>query len=266
MVNEITNWSTALGGYFLAMKAANRSPGTIRQHRHYLHYLTDAHRFPWRVTTADLVAIIATDSWGGEAKKSARTVYRGFYKWAHGSGLTDQNPGLALPTVYVPQASPRPTPENLVLRVTNDPSTRVRLMAMLGAFEGLRAAEIAVVHQGDLSGDLLRVHGKGGKIRTVPIMHAALLSELQAVRGWAFPGRTDGHLTPGHVTRLLSEALGVGWTGHTLRHRAATKAYGGTHDLLAVGAMLGHSRPETTQRYVAIDQESVRAALRSAAA
>lgn len=33
-----------------------------------------------------------------------------------------------------------------------------------------------------------------------------------------------------------------GWTAHTLRHRMASVSYAGTRDLLAVGAVLGHSR------------------------
>jgi len=46
----------------------------------------------------------------------------------------------------------------------------------------------------------------------------------------------------------------------------ATMAYAGTRDLLAVGALLGHSRPETTQRYVKIPDDALREAARAAAA
>lgn len=119
-------------------------------------------------------------------------------------------------------------------------------MIGLAAFAGLRCAEIARVHGQDLAGDVLRVHGKGGKVRDVPVL-PRLLDRLQAVEGWAFPNGHGSHLTPGHVSRLLSRALPEGWTGHTLRHRLATAAYAGTRDLLAVSALLGHSRPELEQ-------------------
>jgi integrase len=66
------------------------------------------------------------------------------------------------------------------------------------------------------------------------------------------------------VSKLLSRALPPGWTGHTLRHRLATAAYGGTRDLLAVSALLGHSRPETTQRYVRLPDDAIRAAVAAA--
>lgn len=142
--------------------------------------------------------------------------------------------------------------------------TRTALMAQLAAYAGLRAAEISRVHGRDLVGDVLMVHGKGGKVRAVPIVRPELLEALEALDGWAFPNGRGSHLTPGHVSRLLSRAMPDGWTAHTLRHRMATVAYHGTRDLLAVGAVLGHSRPETTQRYVLLPDEALRAAVRAA--
>ena len=41
--------------------------------------------------------------------------------------------------------------------------------------------------------------------------------------------------------------------------------FAGTHDLLAVGAVLGHSRPETTQRYVRMPTDALTAAVAAAA-
>jgi len=107
------------------------------------------------------------------------------------------------------------------------------------------------------------VHGKGGKTRLVPLL-PIVTRLLEPRTGWAFPSPGGGHITPGHVTRLLSRALPAGWTGHTLRHRMATAAYAGTRDLLAVGALLGHSRPETTQRYVRLPDDALLAAVTSA--
>jgi integrase/recombinase XerD len=73
-------------------------------------------------------------------------------------------------------------------------------------------------------------------------------------------------LTPHWLGRTVSAALGSGLTTHTLRHRAATTAYAGTHDLRAVQEMLGHSKPETTAQYTAIPDSSIRAAVAAAAA
>lgn len=45
-----------------------------------------------------------------------------------------------------------------------------------------------------------------------------------------------------------------------------TKAYRGTRDVLAVARMLGHSRTETTQRYVQLDDGALIAAMNASAA
>ena len=45
---------------------------------------------------------------------------------------------------------------------------------------------------------------------------------------------------------------------HALRHRFATRAYELDHDVFAVQRLLGHARPETTQRYVATTEDRLR--------
>lgn len=143
---------------------------------------------------------------------------------------------------------------------------RVGTMAMLAAYCGLRRAEIARVHRRDLVGEELLIRGKGGKVRAVPVTSFELLRRLDCAVDWLFPNGQGDHLTPGHVGRLLSAAMPEGWTAHTLRHRMASVSYAGTRDLLAVGAVLGHSRPETTQRYIRLPDDALRAAVRAASA
>lgn len=258
-------WARPLGLYFTAMRSANRSPGTIRLHRFYLAHLAAQHRNPWRVTTADLQTILTTPSWGPSSMKSARTVYRGFYRWAHGEGLVDDWIGERLAAVRVRPGVPRPAPELVVQRVQGDVE-RIAFMAQLGAFGGLRAGEISRVGSWDLDVDVLTVHGKGGKTRVVPIEHQGLLSRLELVDGWAFPNQWTGQpITPGYVTKLLSDALPGGWTAHNLRHRYAMQAFDGTGDLLAVSELLGHASTATTQVYVSASVKRLRAAARAAA-
>lgn len=258
-------WHAAMTDYLAAMRAANRSPLTIRLHRHYLTTLATSHRSPWRVTLADLRAELTAHEWGASAMASARTVWRGFYKWAHGVGLVDEWIAEQLAPVQVPQGLPRPAPDTVVASAKRA-DDRTRLMAMLAAHAGLRAGEISRVHARDLRADLLTVHGKGRRQRVVPIMHPELLRALQRLDGWAFPNpRTGQPLTPGTVSRLLSEAMPKGWTAHTLRHRYATAAYDGTGDLLAVAELLGHSQVNTTQVYVKVSANKLRAAASAAA-
>lgn len=263
------SWAGALTLYHHAMLAANRSAGTIRLHWHYLAQLRDRHARPWTVSTGDLQRVMSNSRWGAETRKSARTVYRGFYGWGHGRGFIGQDPALGLATVRVPAGRPRPAPEHVVRQLLRDRDARIGLMAMLAAFGGLRCAEIAQVHAedwpGSRYGSTLIVHGKGGKVRGVPIVDERLATRLDLLESWAFPNGYGTHLSAGHVSKLLSAALPHAWTAHTLRHRCATVAYAGTRDLLAVGALLGHSRPETTQRYVLMPEDAIRAAARAAA-
>lgn len=258
-------WSLALEDYETAMKAAGRSPGTIRLHLHYLARLRESHRSPWTVTRQELRVFLAHDGWAPETRRSVRTTLRSFYRWGHGDGLIPEDPALGLEKVRVPDGIPRPTPEHIVARLLKHPDERIGLMVMLAAYGGLRASEIARVHSRDVVGDELVVKGKGGKVRAVPIIDKRLAWRLAELEGWAFPNRLGTHMTPAHVSRLLSEQMPDGWTAHTLRHRCASVAYAGTRDLLAVGALLGHTRPETTQRYVAMPKDAVRAAARAAA-
>ncbi|OBK04066.1 recombinase XerD [Mycolicibacterium fortuitum] len=53
---------------------------------------------------------------------------------------------------------------------------------------------------------------------------------------------------------------------HTLRHRFATRAYRATRNLRAVQMLLGHASVATTQRYLAVDDDEIRAAMMGAAA
>lgn len=131
----------------------------------------------------------------------------------------------------------------------------------------------------------LRVDGKGGRVRRVPMLPRleVMLAQERARRevgrigtGWrfevdpfspyVFPSHQVEHLSPYTVGAVLSTALGGQWTGHTLRHRFATLAYGVDRDLLTVQQLLGHSKPETTARYTATPAGAAAAAVAGAAA
>jgi integrase len=112
------------------------------------------------------------------------------------------------------------------------------------------------VHSSDTDGRVLRIIGKGGKVRVVPLT-TELASALTGAHGYVFPGKVGGHISPGRVGEILKAHLGEHWTGHTLRHRFATRAYAHTANMLAVRDLLGHSSVATTQRYTAIDDQAL---------
>jgi len=119
----------------------------------------------------------------------------------------------------------------------------------------------------DLAGVTLIVHGKGAKDRPVPLSDdvARLVSEaVKAGGGWAFPGQQDGHLSPEHVGVLASRAL-TPYSLHQCRHRFGTRAYLATNNLYALQRLLGHTSPVTTERYVTLPADALRATMLAAA-
>lgn len=259
-------WGAMLSDYVMAMRAAGRSEGTIRLHRYRVLELAEEISSPAAVTVDHLVRMLSCETWKPETRKSVRGSLRSFFGWAASTGRIEQNPAARLAAVRVPPAVPRPAPERVVHAALLAADPRLSFMLLLAAYAGLRAGEVARVHETWWDGSGLTITGKGGRVRFVPVVHPQLVELLDALEWWAFPNGYGTHVSPGHVSRVVSRALPEGWTCHTLRHRMATAAYAGTRDLLAVGALLGHARPETTQRYVRMPDDALRAAVAAAAA
>jgi integrase len=256
-------WKTELDAYVMHMRAAGRSVATIRLKRQHLERaLTwfDA-ASPWEVTLEQMTEYLAVHDWAPESRKSVRSSLRGFYHWAEDVGHVDVDPSRKLPTVSVPQGLPHPAPTPVLDDALASADGRTLLMLKLAAYAGLRRAEIAGVHTDDVIGDTLRIKGKGGKVREVPL-HSELAEALAGVRrGYVFPGNDNGHLSPDRVGRIMAKVLGSGWTAHSLRHRFATMAYAAERDLLTVQQLLGHSSVATTQRYTQVPDSARRRAV-----
>jgi integrase len=135
---------------------------------------------------------------------------------------------------------------------------------------GLRRGEIARASREDVEQDLsgwsLRVLGKGGHTRMVPLTDELGREILRRDPGYLFPSSHGGHLTPHHLGKTIAAALAAGHTTHSLRHRCATVSYAATRDLRAVQELLGHAKPETTAIYTLVPDDAVRSAMLAAAA
>lgn len=252
-----------LASYQSWAQASGAATETIRLRRHHLLKLAKLYApVPLLdLTTPQLVDYLSQPSWAAETRKSARSALRSFYRWAADMEVIARDPSRLLPNVRIPVGKPRPTPEIVFANALRVAPARERLMVMLAGYAGLRRAEIARVHTDDIQNGYLRIMGKGGAIRRIPL-YPDLVAELRDVSpGFLFPGQDHGHLSPNHVGVLVKRALGPNWSAHTLRHRFASKAYLAQRDLLAVQSLLGHSKPETTKRYVEIPTDALRAAV-----
>jgi integrase/recombinase XerC len=123
----------------------------------------------------------------------------------------------------------------------------------------------------------LRITGKGGKQRMVPVLPAvrAAVEAYLALRPGALPGdplflgARGARLDPAVAQRALRDyrrlaGLPEHATPHALRHSFATHLLGGGADLRAIQELLGHASLSTTQRYTAVDAAGLLATWRKA--
>lgn len=265
IVMNIT-WDEALTAFETTLRAAGRSEHTIYLRRRHLITLA-RHvdpRGPDEVTEADLEEWLGARGWAIETRRSHRSGVRTFFAWAARRGIVSTDPSRDLPPIRPALPQPRPAPDAALLAALSSNDPRVRLGVRLGSEAGLRRGEMVRVHARDIISDLtgysLIVHGKGNRIRIVPLNDslARKLREVTSHGGYAFPGDDNGHLSAGWLGRLISRALPQGVTPHALRHRFATRAYSASRDVFAVQELLGHSSPETTRRYVQVDADRLR--------
>lgn len=269
-MNNTAVWSIAIADFLAFLAVAGSPVSTIETRRQHLNRC--ARRIgvdPWQVGGVDLLRYVGEAEWSSETRRGHRSTLRVFYAWAVETGRVGASPALVLPKVPPAPPRPKPTPDHAYTNALAVASRRERLMLRLGAEVGLRRAEVAQVHSRDLFEDLtgwsLVVHGKGGKERLMPITDGIAVELRLLPRGFAFPGRDHGHLSPRWVGTMVGRLLPEGHTMHGLRHRFATRSYEVDRDLAVVQELLGHASPATTRRYVAVGRDRLRATVEAAA-
>jgi integrase len=260
-------WETATRAWLSELRAAGASEGTIELRTAHIRWWARVCRSPWSANRPALVAFMGRETWSPETRRSVRSSLRSFYGWAHLEGHIEQNPAARLPKVRVPIAEPRPADDDIIRDVIRRARRRELLLLYLMAEGALRRAEAARVHTRDLeSGDTLRVHGKGGRVRVIPLTRQLHRALRDCPTGWIFPNGLGGHLTPAHVGVLLRRILPEGTTPHMLRHAAASAlAEDPSVNMFDIRDFLGHASVATSQRYVRVRNARLAAAARSAA-
>ncbi len=139
---------------------------------------------------------------------------------------------------------------------------------------GLRVGELTGLDVGsvDLEQSLVRVLGKGGKERIVPVGRQALGALRLYLEARGTPGRGEpmflnvrgGRLTARSIqrnlkTQLLRAGIAKPATPHALRHSFATHLLDGGADLRAIQELLGHASLSTTQKYTQVSVDRLMA-------
>lgn len=214
----------------------------------------------------------------------ARTLGRGlagirsFLRHLERKGLANAAGAAATRAPRQPKSLPKPLSARDARRVVDtdlqlaeEPWIAARNAAVLTLLYGcgLRISEALSLTRGDLpqAGDTLRITGKGGKTRIVPLLPVA----LQAIEAYLdlvpyalasdapmFRGARGGPLQPAIVQkemRRLRAALDLPDTAtpHALRHSFATHLLAGGGDLRTIQELLGHASLSTTQVYTGVD-------------
>jgi integrase/recombinase XerD len=211
---------------------------------------------------------------------------RGLHKFANAEGLAPSDPSEGVEATR----GSRPLPhflgiddvDRLLTQPTSSTATGARDKAMLEVLyaSGLRVSELValpLIAIDSMTG-VVRVRGKGGKERIVPVgarAREALDVYLGGPRQKLLGTRhsSDLFVTPrgGHMTRQgfwkligrYARAAGIEQRvyPHTLRHSFATHLLERGADLRAVQAMLGHADIATTQIYTHVDRERLKAVI-----
>jgi tyrosine recombinase XerC len=205
------------------------------------------------------------------ARKSASV--RAFYRWAIARGLVGSNPAALLERPRSRSRLPSVLKASEAAALAEAPAgiepipLRDRAVIELLYGSGLRVAELCAldVADVDLRNRRVRVMGKGGKERVVPLGDFAAESVrvyLELSRPAMLPPDGDAlflnrrrhRMGPRDVRAMLDRhvrrTLGSRHVSpHTLRHSFATHLLQGGADIRAVQELLGHASLATTQRY-----------------
>lgn len=213
----------------------------------------------------------------GRSLQRALSAWRQFFAWLGSQRLVTSNPVIAIRAPKSPRKLPKTLDVdqmNRFLSIDDDSWLATRDHAMLELFysSGLRLSELAELDllAIDLSEGLVRVTGKGKKVRVVPVGSVAIraLRDWNAVRTEAIPPGTlqnalfisqNGKRLGVRAIQLrlkhysLKQGMDEPVHPHMLRHAFASHMLESSGDLRAVQELLGHASISTTQIYTHLD-------------
>ncbi|MBA4000806.1 tyrosine recombinase XerC [Brevundimonas sp.] len=271
------------------------SPRTLEAYghigRHYIGFLgrhrgeTLAIADLGTVTAAEVRAHLA-ERRTGERPLNARSLNQTLAGIRSLHDFLDRRCGVPAPQIALvrgPRARPslpRPVSEDQARGLMAEPETDTDLQPWEAARDravltllygcGLRISEGLSLTRADAPlPETLRITGKGGKTRLVPVLPAVREAVDAYVAAAPFPlsaaeplfrARRGGPLSPRHVQATVQRLRGrlglpASATPHALRHSFATHLLGAGADLRSIQELLGHASLSTTQKYAAVNAD-----------
>ncbi len=284
------NWETALAEYDRDLRARGSAERTRRAYgvdlAGFVAWLGPQGLGPGDVRHRDVRRYAAGLSTAGAmpatvARKLA--AIRGLYGFLVRTERAGQNPAELVSSPKrsekLPKVLSTEQMRSLLERIPASTPLELRDRSMLElAYScGLRCEEIVNLDAGaiDFESEQLRVLGKGGKERVLPVgepAQRALERYLQRGRRALatdareqalFLSKSGRRLSNSDVTRRLGlwtreAALAAGVSPHSLRHSFATHLLEGGADLRTIQELLGHASISTTQVYTRVDAARLR--------
>ena len=276
--------------------ARRRSPHTVRAYASAAARLVaavDAEQWPAlaRIDAAALrqhLAMRRGDGIGNASAARELSAIKAFLAFARDRAGVVDDAGPRMRGPRVKKGIPRPvTPDDAVgiAETVGEDATsewvgardRAVLLLLYGA--GLRIAEALSLTAAALPlGETLRVTGKGGKQRVVPVLpvvrdavdaYARIQPYVLAPASALFRGEKGGPLSPGMIQKAMARAriamgLPASATPHALRHSFATHLLGAGADLRSLQELLGHASLGSTQIYTQVDAATLLETYRNA--
>jgi len=243
---------------------------------------------PSAVTEAEVVAYVGElrtrqEPLAASSVSRILSSVRGFHRFLHEEGMTESNvaaqvkpPKLAM---RLPKAITIEQMASVLAATDGDEIQSMRDKALLELLyaTGARISEAVALNVDDvIDGDIVRLFGKGGKQRIVPVGSFARAAidnylvrarPLFSSRGTATPalflGARGGRVSRQNAWLIIRSAaeraqLGIEISPHTFRHSFATHLLSGGADVRVVQELLGHSSVATTQIYTLVTADSLR--------
>jgi integrase/recombinase XerC len=234
-----------------------------------------------RLDTRQLRAFLASRRQGRVASRSLARSLSGlgaFFRWLEAEDMVHNRAIAQVARPKVGHSIPRPlSVEKAAVVVDGGMAAELDWIAardcavlLLLYGSGLRISEALGLARRDApteGREILRVAGKGGKERLVPVLPVTQAAVARYVALCPYPLAADGPLFLGakggplraRLVQLLMErlrgALGLPDTAtpHALRHSFATHLLSAGGDLRQIQELLGHASLSTTQVYTEVD-------------
>ncbi len=268
-------------------RARGASAATLRSYgsdlRAYAVWLAARGMAPASATRADVRAYgveLAARGLVATSRARALSSIRGFHRRLHEGGRSPVDAAVDMPGPrrgrHLPDVPRADEMTDLLDAPWPATAAGLRDHALLELIYGcgLRVSEACRLDRGDLDGRSVRVHGKGARLRVVPLGAPA----ADAAGAWLARGRPTvavaeepdaffvslrgRRLDPTTVRRILARRLAA--TGlphrspHALRHAYATHLLEGGGDLRAIQELLGHASLASTEIYTRVSVPHLR--------